>query len=566
MSLDPSDHNNPFKVNHPTFEVARAVITDHLQETGTTTFENIFSSCENLLIKARIADFLWQVHSPKDPKFALAAIDAYRAIPLTADSWARDASTCWRRALGLARILGRGASDRWSEMESSLLDLLNGATPENLFFGSELADILSTYGLARSRAKDVAEKLEQLAGELEDGGNYYAARRYFSDATVWFKDAGEVDKWVETTIAESETWVKEAVALLSSDKPSNLAATDSFQCALQTYRNIPRVHREPRQLDKRMEEILELHRESSRKSQDEMITAETPAIDLTDDLNKAKELVSGKSAENALLAFTSLYHFKAKELRDAAIEGLKNSPFRAIASMTMITHDGRVGARTHGFSGQTPSERDEQTIEAETVSLHYGIHVQFASRMILYALGIMASEHQLQEKDFIFFARYSPMVPPGREILFGKALYQGYNHDFATAVHLMAPQIENIVRIRLQQKGIRTGHTDGNGITTESGLSSLIEHPEFEQAFGEDLAFEIKALFCSPYGANLRNNIAHGLLNDRECYTPDAVYAWWLGLKLAFKTFWSARGRTNKDIQQRPEATTSSGEKDQVNE
>ena len=297
-----------------------------------------------------------------------------------------------------------------------------------------------------------------------------------------------------------------------------------------------------------------------------MITAETPAIDLTDSLNKVKELVSGKSAEDALLAFTNLYHFKAKELRDAAIEGLKKSPFRAVASTTMITHDGRVGARTHGFSGQTSSETDEQTIEAETVSLHYGIHVQFASHPILYALEILASEHQLQEKDFILIARYSPIVPPGREILFGKALYQGYNRDFATAVHLVAPQVENIVRVRLQQKGLRTGHTDENGITTENGLSSLVEHPEFKEVFGEDLAFEIKALFCSPYGANLRNNIAHGLLNDRECYTADAVYAWWLGLKLALNTLWSARIRADQDIQQQPEATTSSSDENQINE
>ena len=193
MRLAPSDYNDPFKVNSA-FEVARSVITNHLRETGTATFEDIFSSCENLLIKARIADFLWLVPIPRDPKFALAAIDAYRAIPLTTDSWVHDASKCWRRALSLARTLGRGASDRWTEMEFSLFDLLTNATSENLFFGSELADILKTYDLARSQVADVAEKLDQLAGEFEEVENYYAARRYFSDAAVWFKDANEEDK------------------------------------------------------------------------------------------------------------------------------------------------------------------------------------------------------------------------------------------------------------------------------------------------------------------------------------------------------------------------------------
>ena len=64
--------------------------------------------------------------------------------------------------------------------------------------------------------------------------------------------------------------------------------------------------------------------------------------------------------------------------------------------------------------------------------------------------------------------------------------------------------------------------------------------PQTEEIFGEDLSFEIRSLFCDPFGPNLRNKLAHGLLDDRACYSPDAIYAWWLGLKLVFNTFWNA--------------------------
>ena len=64
--------------------------------------------------------------------------------------------------------------------------------------------------------------------------------------------------------------------------------------------------------------------------------------------------------------------------------------------------------------------------------------------------------------------------------------------------------------------------------------------PQTEKMFGEDTSFEIRALFCEPFGPNLRNNLAHGLLDDGACYSPNTIYAWWFGLKLVFNTFWNA--------------------------
>ena len=61
--------------------------------------------------------------------------------------------------------------------------------------------------------------------------------------------------------------------------------------------------------------------------------------------------------------------------------------------------------------------------------------------------------------------------------------------------------------------------------------------------FGEDLTYEIKALSCDQLGPNLRNNIAHGLLNDQEVHSVDVIYAWWLGLKLVFNHFWNSLDR-----------------------
>jgi len=72
-----------------------------------------------------------------------------------------------------------------------------------------------------------------------------------------------------------------------------------------------------------------------------------------------------------------------------------------------------------------------------------------------------------------------------------------------------------------------------------------MELPEVTQIFGEDLSFELKALFCDAFGPNLRNEIAHGLLDDEACHSTYAIYSWWFGLKLVFNTFWNVKRKAD---------------------
>ena len=112
------------------------------------------------------------------------------------------------------------------------------------------------------------------------------------------------------------------------------------------------------------------------------------------------------------------------------------------------------------------------------------------------------------------------------------------------------PQIEHMVRCHLKQAGAQTTTIDEKGIENEIGLRSLVDLPETKKIFGEDLTFEIKALFCDSFGPNLRNELAHGLLDDKKCYSSGAIYAWWLGLKLVLNTFWNASHNDTEQSEQ----------------
>jgi hypothetical protein len=186
------------------------------------------------------------------------------------------------------------------------------------------------------------------------------------------------------------------------------------------------------------------------------------------------------------------------------------------------------------------TESDEIALRAEMMR-DYGILLSLVVQGTIWpAHQAMLLEHRLSDADFIGLARNSPIVPKGREGLFGKALSKGYDRDFVVALHLLVPQIEHMVRFHLKNAGAITTNLDKDGIEMENGLSTLIDLPEAQSVFGKDLVFELKSLFCDSLGSNLRNEIAHGLLEEEECYSVHAIYAWWLSLRIVINTWWNS--------------------------
>src|SRR5262249_19785952 len=151
---------------------------------------------------------------------------------------------------------------------------------------------------------------------------------------------------------------------------------------------------------------------------------------------------------------------------------------------------------------------------------------------LLPALEAFSLEHRVREADVEHMVRKSPIVPAGRASLIAKGLFAGFERDLVSAIHLLIPQVEHLVRWHLKAAGVKTTTLSLDGIETENGLSTLVNLSEVSTIFGEDLAFEFKALFCDPVGPNLRNEVAHGLRDASNCQTIQTFYAWWLVLRI----------------------------------
>ena len=163
-----------------------------------------------------------------------------------------------------------------------------------------------------------------------------------------------------------------------------------------------------------------------------------------------------------------------------------------------MNRDGRATAKMPSNESQAPipSDGDEMVIRSKMVENHC-IHVSLCRPWSHLACPRdSALRTPLAKKPILSISpSNSPIVPIGRELLFGKALFAGYDRDFVTALHILVPQIEHMVRYHLKQAGVQTTNIDSDGIENENGLSSLMGLPQTKEIFGEDMSFEISALF-----------------------------------------------------------------------
>ena len=564
MMVNPKSANTPFKPLMVT-RTGRSPIPEDIQAPDVDLLAQISEDVDDPWIQGRLADLVWLLKKPRSPKYALAAIDAYRKIPLDAETWLSDGRECWERAITLSRMLRTSAGQRLREIESAIVAAFKGTTKEDGFHSLWLGELLFASGLGHDESFYIANKLASLAQFFDDEGSFHKARSFFDAAAKCYKRAGDKEKWIEMSVSLAEGWAKEAVARMTSTQPSNAVAASFYENSIQTYRTIPRAEREARRIRERIAELHRLMNEAGRKAVEEMGRVNTGPIDITQMIETARNATAGKSAPEALAALANIHGLvPVAQRRKRSEEMLTKYPLHGLFSSIHMSRDGRIIAKSPGAGPSNTNSGEYQAAVLSEMVRNYEMELGLVIQGAVWpALEVLILEHRLREGDFVEIARHSPIVPDGRERLFGKALFLGYERDFAGALHVLVPQIEHMVRWHLNAAGVRTTNLDENGVENENGLSTLVDLPETAKIFGDGLAFEIKALFCVAFGPNLRNELAHGLLDYEACESIYSIYAWWLALKLVFTTFWNVRRDSaveSEDERREKEGPESSGQ------
>ncbi|MEL7798038.1 MULTISPECIES: DUF4209 domain-containing protein [Idiomarina] len=535
MRLSPNKMNQPLQPLFIDYQNDnRAVAPEDFSKEEIEFLESVLSVVTDPWLKTRIADLLWISKKPKDPSFARKAIDSYVSHEIDISTWEFDVKHCYARALALCRQLKE--RERFNKIKNKLLSNINSESNENFRIVVFIANFVHEQGIDKDDAESIAIVLKAIGDSCKASQNFSLARDCFAIAAKKFEQINSKTEWAGCLFEVGRCFQEEGEL---REESQNSIANSLYEQALQAYRRVPKALRSPYDVESQLNKVQQKMDETGLATLDEMALIKTPTHDISETVELSRKHVSGKEKPSeALRYFVGIFPgFKYEKMIKDAEHQMKNYLFSSLFGGTHFSNDGRVVARVPAASLANDDSSNNQKVIKRNVLQNFGIESQVIIQgNILPSLNQILLEHSIERELLVSACYLSPIVPENRHELLGYALWLGFEYEFGNAIHLLSPQIEHIVRTNLKEAGANTRRSDENGITNEIGLSSLLELTECKSVFGEDITFELKAIFSEALGFNLRNNVAHGLLDDNSACQISSVYAWWFTLKIVLKS------------------------------
>jgi hypothetical protein len=541
LRLDPEKLNEPFMPGVGCNGQAFAL--HDLGEADIALLVDMCPEIDDALTRARVADILWVLRRPRKLSDAKLAIDAYRHAPLDSNAWFLGPSRdCWRRAIVLALQIKDPGRRLLVEMESVLLaaiqsELDSGDT------GPSMVEVLIEYGLAEAHVAVLASRLVSRANRLllsSDGNRFFVARNYLALAKRCFGPQRSPENCADVDCAIADAFANQAASRIAGLRQNHAVGAGLYEDAIQALMVIPKHLRAARGVDQKLKEWRNAQRDAASRSTAEFGTVRSNTVDIGGTVQTVQEQIAGKPLTEALLAFAECWPLASrKQTESETRQSMGQFAFSRMFAAEKISRDGRVVARTPA-AGDLASGSDSATqavwsrmVEDHQFRVRYGVQSS-----IVPGWRQITLDHCVTEEDLINIVACSGAVPEDRVLLLAKGLKAGFEGDFIVALHLLTPQLEHWVRVHLKLKGAKTTTSNADGLQMEAGLSTLVALPEMKDVFGADLAFEVRALFCDAFGPNLRNEVAHGLLDAGALQSAESIYAWWLVFRTIYQQYW----------------------------
>ncbi len=132
------------------------------------------------------------------------------------------------------------------------------------------------------------------------------------------------------------------------------------------------------------------------------------------------------------------------------------------------------------------------------------------------------SSISLNDLDFII--NQNSLIPPGREKIIRYGLWLVLTRHYFEALHILTPQIENIMRYIANCYGLTTTCLESNGESEVKIFGPTLDLLLANKVITDSEHFFLSGLLNKPSGANIRNRIAHGLMTEEEGQGGVGIY------------------------------------------
>lgn len=512
VSLGTKIHNDGIEF-HPMFVMAdgsRTFSIEDISEDDYLILHSLKLEKMPLILRALIADILWT--NKKEFNAAKIAANAYWEL---FTFWYRDDDN-----VGTIDIIRRAVCISAQTKQTLLFEKIQGwfvdflekkAANNDGFFALRVMELF--FG---QKNFDVSIFLPVL-DDLIDGNSDNIAKveqAYKLKTECLFKLKRKEDA-IKNNNLLADYYLEFAEKIFKKDIQGALRAVNFYQKGIMLYRN----NGESDKADAAHKRLVEIQKEIPK-----IMVPFSVELDIKGVIDNLKANMEGLSFEECVIRLTQMFVFeKQEDIKKRVIEEFKDNPISHLFGKSLINAQGQTVLALHPLDIHDP-EKDPKLMELHMYQNALEKQKVAGDIWVKNALIIIRDKFVIDKSMVEFLVKDNPIIPDGRERIFQSGLYMFLNGDYYEALHILAPQVENLFRNIAREVGGLTVTLEKDGSSMEKVLSSILSLPELVDCYDNDILFTFRGLLNEQAGANIRNEIAHGIISESACSTGACLY------------------------------------------
>lgn len=463
-----------------------------------------------LVIQALVADILWI--KKKEFYAAQIAADAYWQLFTL---WYNDDDN-----IGTLDMLRRAVCISVQTKQTEIYDeiqkwfndfLIKKAAKNDGFYVLRVMELFfEQKGYDVSVFLPVLDKL--IAGSINDVNKSVQAYKFKTECLIILK---RNDEATNNNLLLANYYYKFAETIVKNDIQGALRSVSYYQDAIMLYRN----NGKPQEAEIVHKKLVDVQKEIPKIMVPISIELDTRGI-----IENIKLNMEGLTFEESIIRLTQMIIFEKKDdIKKRVIEKLQKHPLAHLFGKNLLNDQGQTVLALPPLDINNP-EKDSYLMELHMHQEALENQKLFGDIWAKKALIIIRDKYTIDKSMLEFLTKNNPIIPKGRERIFQSALCMFLNGEYYESIHILAPQTENLFRNIAREVGGLTVTLGNDGSSMEKVLSSIFSLPELLDCCDNDILFTFKGLLNEQAGANIRNEVAHGIISEYKCSTGVCLY------------------------------------------
>lgn len=511
-SLETEIYNSGIKF-YPMFVVADGKRTFSVEDITDKNYE-ILKAIDfhklPLVLRTLVGDILWT--QKKDFQAAQIAAEAYWDL----------FQLCYTdennfRALDmLRRAVCISVQTKQISLYSNICLWIDDFFSNKAVYGDDFFSLKIIELFAEQKDYDVSSFLPVLDGIISlNNDNILEIEQAYELKTKCLYKLKKKEDATSNNLSLAKYYVDVAEEIVQKNIRDAMRAVIFFQKAITLYRN----NGESKLADKTHKRLVEIQKEIPKT-----MVPISIKIDIKNVIENIKTNMAGLTFEESVIRLTQMVIFdKREEIKRSVIEEYNKSPLSNLFCKSLIN--------TQGQSILALPPLDIQNLEKDKKLLELHMYQNILDKQKLVGdiwlkntLFLIRDRFVIDNPMLEFLVKDNPIVPKGRERIFQSAIGMFLRGEFYEAMHILAPQTENLFRNLAKEVGGLTVTLENDGSSMEKVLSSLLNLPELLECYDNDILFIFKGLLNEQAGANIRNEVAHGIIEEIACSAGVCLY------------------------------------------